>query len=102
MRKTEASRDPETIAHGQRMIVDRLDWLEAELGDKPYFLSTFGLTDIGLWPRLSRIEEYGAMDSGKHPELRQWLGRMLARPLCRQYREMVLRLYRLLAGRCSP
>jgi glutathione S-transferase len=80
MRKPEEKRDLTVIRHNRRIIVDRLDRLEMALGDKPYFLETFGLTDIGLWPRLSRIEAYGALDGGKLPRLQQWLRRMNARP----------------------
>lgn len=76
MRKPEMNRDLAAVQHNRLMIIDRLGRLEAALGDKPYFLQTFGLTDIGLWPRLSRIEEYGAVESPKLSRLRGWLQRM--------------------------
>jgi glutathione S-transferase len=80
MRKPEEKRDLAVIRHNRQIIVDRLDRLEMALGDKPYFFDTFGLTDIGLWPRLSRIKEYGALDGSKLPRLQQWLLRMNKRP----------------------
>lgn len=80
MRKPEEERDLAVIQHNRQMIIHRLYHLETALGDKPYFLETFGLTDIGLWPRLSRIEEYGALDGRKLPRLQQWLHRMNLRP----------------------
>lgn len=80
MRKPEGSRDVAAIEHNRPIIVDRLQHLEAALGGRPYFLETFGLTDIGLWPRLSRIADYGALDAQKLPRLERWLSRMNARP----------------------
>jgi glutathione S-transferase len=80
MRKPEADRNLPTVEHNRLMIIERLDRLEAALGDKPYFFQNFGLTDIGLWPRLSRIEEYGALESPQLPNLKHWLRRMSLRP----------------------
>ena len=80
MRKAERDRDLTVVQHHRVMLRERLDRLEMALGDKPYFLQTFGLTDIGLWPRLSRIEEYGALETPRLPRLKQWLQRMNLRP----------------------
>jgi glutathione S-transferase len=80
MRKPEEKRDLAVIQHNRQMIIDRLDHLEMALGDKTYFLETFGLTDIGIWLRLSRVEEYGALDSRKLLRLQEWLRRMNLRP----------------------
>jgi glutathione S-transferase len=80
MRKAEGERDQEIVERNRLAILDRLEYLEAALGDKLYFLEDFGLADIGLWPRLSRIEEYGALESRKLPRLEQWMRRMSLRP----------------------
>ena len=80
MRKAEGERNLDVIQQNRKIIIDRLDHLETALGDKPYFLEIFSLADIGIWPRLSRIEEYGALDSPRLPHLRQWLQRMQLRP----------------------
>lgn len=80
MRKPEGERNLTIVQHNRQMIMERLDRLETALGDKLYFLQSFGLTDIGLWPRLSRIEEYGALESPKLTGLKQWLRRMSLRP----------------------
>jgi glutathione S-transferase len=80
MRKPQGERNLEVVQQNRQMIIEKLDRLEKALGDKPYFLRNFGLTDIGLWPRLSRIEEYGALESPKVAGLKQWLRRMSLRP----------------------
>jgi len=76
MRKPEAERDLMIIERNRLAILDRLEYLETALSEQPYFLQTFGLADIGLWPRLSRIEEYGALEGQRVPRLEQWMRRM--------------------------
>jgi len=80
MRKAGGERNLTIVQQNRQKIMEHLDRLETALGDKPYFFQHFGLTDIGLWPRLSRIEEYGALESPKLPRLKEWLQRMGLRP----------------------
>ena len=89
MRKPEPSRDLAVIELNRPIIADRLQHLEAALGDQAYFIETFGLTDIGLWPRLSRIADYGALDAQKLPRLENWLRRMNARPSVKAVLDLV-------------
>jgi glutathione S-transferase len=80
MRKPENNRDVAIIEQNRPLIATHLHYLEAALGDQPYFFGIFSLTDIGLWPRLSRIADYGALAPRQLPRLAAWLSRMNARP----------------------
>jgi len=57
-----------------------LQYLEEALGNKPYFLGDFSLTDIDVIPRFLRMESYGAMPAPTLPKLNAWLARMKERP----------------------
>lgn len=80
MGKTPAERNISTVDAMRRILEERLAYLETALGDKPYFLGTFGMTDINLWPRLSRLGEFGAISPAKSPMLTGWIDRMGAQP----------------------
>jgi glutathione S-transferase len=77
--KKEGERDTALVAEKQRELRSMLRYLEEALGDKPYFLSEFSLTDVDLWPRFGRLEDYGALPSPDLPRLGAWIGRMKAR-----------------------
>jgi len=77
--KKEGERDTALVAEKQRELRSMLRYLEEALGDKPYFLDEFSLTDIDLWPRFGRLEDYGALPSPDLPRLGAWIGRMKAR-----------------------
>jgi len=64
----------------RRGLRDLLQYLEAALDDKPYFLGDFSLTDIAVVPRFLRMETYGALPAPSLPRLNAWLARMKERP----------------------
>jgi len=77
--KKEGERDQKLIAEKQRELRSMLGYLEEALGDKEYFLGEFSLTDVDLWPRFGRLEDYGALPSPELPRLGGWIQRMKAR-----------------------
>jgi glutathione S-transferase len=78
--KKEGERDQKLIAEKQRELRSMLGYLEEALGDKEYFLGEFSLTDVDLWPRFGRLEDYGALPAPELPRLGAWIQRMKARP----------------------
>jgi len=79
MLKKESERNVAMIDEKRRTLRKLLEYLEEALGDKPYFLGDFSLTDIAVIPRFLRMETYGAMPAPTRPELSQWLERMKER-----------------------
>ncbi|MGH7852891.1 MAG: glutathione S-transferase family protein [Candidatus Binatia bacterium] len=84
MLKAASERDAAIIGEKHRSLRDLLQYLEADLGDKPYFLGEFSLTDIAIVPRALRMEAYGALPAPSLPRLNAWLERMKTRPSVRQ------------------
>ena len=84
MLKPANERNRLVIEEKQRSLRDLLQYLEADLGDKPYFLGEFSLTDIAIVPRALRMEAYGALPAPVLPCLNAWLERMKARPSVKQ------------------
>ena len=80
MLKKESERNVAMIDEKRRTLRKLLEYLEEALGDKPYFLGDFSLTDIAVIPRFLRMETYGAMPAATLPKLNQWLERMKERP----------------------
>lgn len=80
MKKNEAERDQKIIAETRKEVTARLRYLEEALGDKPYFLGDFSLTDIDMLPRFPRMEQYGVLPSPSLPKLSAWFARMKERP----------------------
>lgn len=78
--KKEGERDQKLVAEKQKELRGMLGYLEEALGDKPYFLGDFSLTDIDLWPRFGRLGDYGALPSPDLPRLGAWVEKMRARP----------------------
>ncbi|HEY1265986.1 MAG TPA: glutathione S-transferase family protein [Candidatus Binatia bacterium] len=78
--KKEGERDQKLIAEKQRELRSMLGYLEEALGDKEYFLGAFSLTDVDLWPRFGRLEDYGALPAPELPRLGAWIQRTKARP----------------------
>ena len=78
--KKEGERDRKLIAEKQRELRSMLGYLEEALGGKEYFLGEFSLTDVDLWPRFGRLEDYGALPTPELPRLGRWIQRMKARP----------------------
>ena len=79
MLKKESERNPAVMDEKRRTLRKLLEYLEEALGDKPYFLGDFSLTDIAVIPRFLRMETYGAMPAPTLPKLNQWLQRMKER-----------------------
>ena len=63
IKKDEAERDQKLIAETRKEVIVRLQYLEDALGDKPFFLGDYGLTDIAMLPRFPRLEQYGVLPS---------------------------------------
>ena len=79
MLKKESERNPAVMDEKRGTLRKLLEYLEEALGDKPYFLGDFSLTDIAVIPRFVRMEAYGAMPAPALPKLNQWLDRMKER-----------------------
>ena len=79
MLKKESERNAAVMDEKRRTLRKLLEYLEEALGDKPYFLGDFSLTDIAVIPRFLRMETYGAMPAPTLPKLSQWLDRMKER-----------------------
>ena len=84
MLKPPSERDAAIIEEKHRSLRDLMQYLEADLADKPYFLGEFSLTDIAIVPRALRMEAYGALPAPSLPRLNAWLERIKARPSVRQ------------------
>jgi glutathione S-transferase len=78
--KKEAERSESLMEEKRRMLRNLLRYLEDELGDRLYFLGEISLTDIDLWPRFARMEDYGVLPAPNLPRLNAWMERMNARP----------------------
>jgi len=78
--KKEAERSESLMEEKRRMLRHLLRYLEDALGDRPYFLGEISLTDIDLWPRFARMEDYGVLPAPNLPRLNVWMERMKARP----------------------
>ena len=80
MMKKASERDNAALQEKRATLRNLLPYLEEALGDKPYFLGDFGLTDIAIAPRVLRMETYGAIPAPNLPKLNAWLQRMKGRP----------------------
>ena len=78
--KKEAERSESLMEEKRQMLRHLLRYLEDALGDRPYFLGEISLTDIDLWPRFARMEDYGVLPAPNLPRLNAWMERMKARP----------------------
>jgi glutathione S-transferase len=83
IKKNEAERDQKRIADTRKEVAERLHYLEDALGDKPFFLGDYSLTDIAMLPRFPRLENYGVLPSAALPKLAAWFERMKQRPAVR-------------------
>ncbi len=80
MMKKEPERNANILQEKRATLRTLLQYLEESLGDKPYFLGDFGLTDIAIIPRFLRMESYGALPAPTLHRLNAWLQRMKERP----------------------
>jgi glutathione S-transferase len=83
MKKNEAERDQKIIEERRAELLHKLEYLELELGDKPYMLGEFSLVDIDIFPRFPRMESFGVIPSSSLPRLSAWYERMKQRPSVR-------------------
>ncbi|HKX51593.1 MAG TPA: glutathione binding-like protein, partial [Candidatus Binatia bacterium] len=84
MLKPAGERNHAVTGEKQRELRELMQYLEADLGEKPHFLGEFSLTDIAIVPRALRMETYGALPAPSLPRLNAWLERMKARPSVKQ------------------
>ena len=80
MMKQESERNTTIMGEKRQALRNLLQYLEDALGEKPYFLSDFSLTDIDVVPRFLRMESYGVLPTPSLPRLNAWLQRMKDRP----------------------
>jgi glutathione S-transferase len=80
IKKYEAERDQKIVSETRREVTARLQYLEEALGDKPFFLGDYSLTDIAMLPRFPRLQQYGVLPNTALPKLTAWLERMKQRP----------------------
>jgi len=83
MKKNEAERDQKIITDRRAELLQKLQYLELELGDKPFMLGEFSLVDIDIFPRFPRMESFGVIPSASLPGLSAWYERMKQRPSVR-------------------
>jgi glutathione S-transferase len=84
MLKPTGERNHAVAGEKQRELRELMQYLETDLGEKPYFLGEFSLTDIAIVPRALRMEAYGALPAPALPRLNAWLERMKTRPSVKQ------------------
>ena len=84
MLKGAGERNQTVIEEKHRSLRELMQYLEAALGDKNYFLGDLSLTDIAIIPRALRMEAYGALPAPSLPRLNAWLQRMKERPSVKQ------------------
>ena len=78
--KPEAEWDLDRIAKGDAAWRERLDWLEKEIGDGPFFVERFSFAECALIPRFGLAERYGVGVDDRHPKLAAWWAEMRERP----------------------
>ena len=84
MLKPAGARDKAVIEEKHRVLRELMQYLEAALGDKNYFLGDLSLADVAIIPRALRMETYGALPAPSLQKLNAWLQRMKERPSVKQ------------------
>ena len=80
IKKNHAERDEKIIAETRKEVTAQLQYLEEALGEKPFFLGDYSLTDIAMLPRFPRMAQYGVLPHPALPKLASWFERMKQRP----------------------
>lgn len=80
LKKNPAERDQTIIQEAREELLRRLQYLEVELGDKPYLLGEFSLVDVDIFPRFPRMEAFAVVPAPTLPRLSAWSERMKQRP----------------------
>ena len=78
--KAEAEWDKERIAKGEAAWRERLDWLEAEIGGREFFLGQFSVAECALYPRFALAQRFGVGVDDRHPNLKRWYLALGSRP----------------------
>ena len=76
MLKKEAERNASVVEEKRQVLRSLLQYLETEIGDKPYFMGEISLLDIDVIPRFLRMESYGVLPTLSLPRLGAWLQRV--------------------------
>jgi glutathione S-transferase len=80
MRIKDGSRDLAAASRLREALGKELQYLENALAHAEFFLGEFSLVDINLWPRLSRMRDYGVLPNPSLPRIVGWLNRMEGHP----------------------
>ena len=80
MLKPKEERDPKIIDTAFKEVVARLQYLENQIGDKPYLVGEISLVDIAIVPRFLRLHQWKLFPAPALPRLSAWFERMIARP----------------------
>jgi glutathione S-transferase len=80
MLKNKTERNHAIVEEQRKVLRELLRYLEAEIGDKPFFMGEISLLDIALIPRFNRMDTYGVLPTPSVPGLSAWLQRMKERP----------------------
>jgi glutathione S-transferase len=80
MLKKEEERDRKVIEESLKTIFAKLQYLENEIGDKPYPVGDISLVDVNILPRFLRLNQWKFFPTPALPKLSGWFNRMIARP----------------------
>jgi glutathione S-transferase len=80
MLKKEKERDPKVIDNSLKTIFAELQYLESEIGEKPYLVGEISLVDVNIVTRFLRLHQWSFFPTQTLPKLSGWLNRMMARP----------------------
>lgn len=78
--KKEGEADRAVVEETRQTLRGLIQYLEDEIGDKPYFIGDLSLLDIALTTRFLRMESFGVLPTPSLPRLSAWLQRMKERP----------------------
>jgi glutathione S-transferase len=80
MLKKDHERDTKVVDNAVKDLFHELQYLETEIGDKPYVMGDISLLDIAIVPRFLRFYQWQIFPTAALPRLNGWLERMMARP----------------------
>lgn len=79
--RQDADRNPELLADAKERAALGFDYIENELGDKPYLLGAdFSAADVMMGFTLVAARLLGVLDEQRQPHVAAYLGRLMARP----------------------
>jgi glutathione S-transferase len=80
--------DPQAAEAGRKELARYLPVLEGALADREWLERQFSLADVAYAPHLWLVAE-GGFDLSPYPRLRDWLGRLTARPAWRKAADLI-------------